>query len=246
MNDKEEIKDAEERRIKIAAFSRLKQEIQKSEMEKLVEKHKVLEAAFLSNEKAKQSVQSQKKKMADDANALKDQYVKERNKRQRLFAEGMDTRDSDSKIWKLHLDIEAQEALWADAVAGLESKLSDLEKEMELLRREKEETLRTILEFEQVPLVLQYNKEIAQAMKTLEKVFDGQESLNYTFQATGGSRFQMLYLSDWEGLEHVGKLYFAGDIAEEDRRPFGRLKGTWSMREYRERKQKKLEKIGLE
>jgi chromosome segregation ATPase len=240
MNHEDEMRDWEERRSKIVAFVGLKQEEQKKEMEKLSEKLGAISEEKGLIRKATETCQADLKRLEEEVASVKNKYSEARAKRQNLFALGMDTKDLDSEIWKLHLDLEAGEVLRTDAIAGLGNRLSDLSEELTFLEEEESEIKRSILEFQQVPLIPKFNKEIAQAMKTFEQILEGQDLLNYTFQAAGGSRFQMIYLSDWEFLGHLGKLYFTGNIAEEDRRPFGRLRGIWSLHEYRERKQKKL------
>jgi predicted nucleic acid-binding Zn-ribbon protein len=240
------MKSDEERRNEIVAFARLKPDKQRDEVEKLEARVKAIDDEIVSNRKAVEVCQNNLKQVEQEVSSAKSQYSDARSKRQSLFALGMDTKDLDAEIWKLHLDLEAREALRTDAIAGFGSRVSDLSKELAFLEEEKNELRRTVLEFEQVPLIPKFNREIAQAMRTFEQIYEGQESLDYIlrYHRTGG--FQMIQLSGWEWLEHVGKVYLAGDIANEDQLSFGRPRWTWNLREYIDRRRKEREKAASE
>lgn len=219
------MKTDEERRNEHVTFARLIGEKQSDEVKRLEARVKAIDDEIVSNRKAVEASEKNLKKLEEEVTSAKNQYSEARAKGQKLFALGMDTKEQYAEIGKLQLDLEAREAMRTDAIAGIGSRISDLSKEVAFLEEEKIEIERMLLEREGIPLVSKFNKQIAEAMKTFEEIFENQNSLNYTFHATGGSRFTMIYLSDWTWLEHVGKLYFTGNIADEDRRPFGRFRG---------------------
>ena len=240
------MKSDEERRNEIVAFARLKPEKQRDEVEKLEAKGKAIDDEIVSNRKAVEVCQDNLKQLEQEISSAKSQYSDARSKRQNLFALGMDTKGLDAEIWKLHLDLEAREALRADAIAGLGSRVSDLSKEVAFLEEEKKELKRTILEFEQIPLLPKFNREIAQAMRTFEQILEGQELLDYATRHPRTGGFTMIQLSNWDWLEHVGKVYLVGAITDEDQLSFGRPRWTWNFREYIERRQKEREKAASE
>ena len=232
----------DERREKIVAFAKLEPEKQLNEVEKLEAGIKAIEDEEVSKRKEVEVCQNKLKRLEQEVSSAKSQYSDARAKRQNLFALGMETKELDAEIWKLNLDLEAREALRADAIAGLGSRVSDLSKELAFLEEEKNGLKKTILEFKQVPLIPKFNREIAQAMRTFEQIYEGQELLDYGFQHSRTGGFRMIQLSGWEWLEHVGKVYLVGDIPDEDQLSFGRSRWTWHFREYIEGRRKEREK----
>jgi chromosome segregation ATPase len=236
------MKSEEERRSEIVAFARLKSEKQREENEKLEARIKTIDGEIISNRKAVEASEKDLKKLEEEVTSAKNQYSEARAKGQKLFALGMDTKEQYAEIGKLQLDLEAREAIRTDAIAGIGSRISDLSKELAFLEEEKNELERTILEFEQVPLIPKFNREIAQAMRTFEQIYEGQELLNYTFRYPRSGGFVMIELNDWEWAENVGRVYLVGDVANEDRLPSGRLRWMWNLREYLEKRRKEREK----
>lgn len=233
------IKTDEDRRNEILAFARLKTDKQVETTEGLKAKIKASDDQIILNKKQIEAAENDLKKLEQEFTLAKNQYSEARDKRKKLFALGKDTKDLDAEIWRLKLDLENREALLTDSIDGLKNRISDFQREITFLEEERNEAERMILQFEVVPLIPKFNQKIAEAMKTFEQIYENQSRLNYTIQSTGSSRFTMLYLSDWEWLEKVGKMYFVGDIADEDRLPFGRSRGAWSLREFLERRMKK-------
>jgi hypothetical protein len=233
------MKTDEERRNEHVAFARLSPEKQLEVDKGLETRVKAMDDEIVSNRKAILGAEADLKRFEDETGFIQSQYDEARRKRQILYGVGKDTGELDNLITKLGRDIQDRAALHADRVAGTRMRISDLKNELDLLVGEKTEIERMLLEHEGIPLLSVFNKQIAEAMNTFEKIFKNQNSLDYHFHRIGGSRFTMIYLSDWEWLEDVGKLYLTGGIADEDRRPFGRFRGTWSYREFIERFRKK-------
>ena len=236
----------DERREKIVAFARLKPEKQSDEAKKLDAKVKAVDDVIVSTRKSVEASEKDLKKLEEEVASARNQYSKARERGRKLFALGVDTGDQYAEIGKLQLDLEAREAMRTDAIAGIGSRISDLSKELAFLEEEKKELKRTILEFEQVPLIPKFNREIAQAMRTFEQILEGQELLDYVTRHARSGGFTMIQLSNWEWLEHVGKAYLVGDIADEDLLSFGRPRWTWNFREYLDGRQKEREKAASE
>ncbi len=229
------MKTDEERRIELLAFDKLTGKQQQEAVEKLKGRVKAINQEICSKGKETADSQEDLRKLEEEVASAKNQYSEARARRQRLFAAKMSTEQVDGEIRSLTLDLEDREALCADKAAGLRNRISDLSNEVSFLKEEKEETQKMILVFEAVPLGHEFNRQITEAMKTFEKILESQESLNFTFYSRGGARFMMFYLSDWEWLHRVGRMYLCGGEGPEDRRQ-GRLRDNWNYSEYVERK----------
>jgi hypothetical protein len=233
--------DNEERRNKILAFAKLKPDEQVEAAKAEAAKIKAQDDIIIANKKQIEAAENELKKLEKESVSAKERYLEARDRRRKFFALGKDTKELDAEIWKFKLDLEGREAILADSIEGLKNRISDLQKEITILEGERIESERTILEFEGIPWVSKVNYHLAEAMEFFKKIYENQCRLNYTFQSTGGSRFTMLYLSSWQWLEDLGKLYFVGNVTDEDRLPFGRLRGIFNFRLFLQERQKRME-----
>jgi chromosome segregation ATPase len=234
-------KTAEDIRNELQVFKKLKAEEQAKELKGLEARLKAIDDEIASNRKGIQGAEKSQKDLEEEIALAQRKYSEVRSKRQNLFALNQNTSELDAEIWKLHLDLEAREALRADALAGVKRRNSDLTEEIILLEQEKEETKRMILRYADVPRVGKFNQLISQAFKVFEEIFENQLALNHSFEGAGNSRYRQITVSSWEPFDQVPKIYLDGDVTEDDQFQFGRLKWTWDRREFLERWRKKRE-----
>jgi chromosome segregation ATPase len=228
-------KTKEDIRDEIQDFKKLTPEKRVKELETLEARIKALDGEILSDRNGIRDSEKKAKNVEDETTTAQGKYSEARDRRKKLFAMSMDTTELDAEIWKLNLDIEGREALGADALAGTQRRISDLTGEIKLLEAEKAEIQTMILRYDGVPMVGEINYHLAEASRIFEELCKNQERLDYSFNPHYGSRYIMVEVSSWDFFDHVPKLYLDGD--ETGRRfPNGRVKWTWSYREYLERR----------
>jgi chromosome segregation ATPase len=233
-------KTKEDIRDEIQAFQKLSPEKRTKEIENLKARIKTLDGEIVSNRNVILDFEKKAKNVGDEMTTAQGKYSEAREKRKKLFAMSMDTTELDSEIWKLHLDIEGREAIRADALAGTQKGISDLAGEIKLLEAEKAEIQTMILRYDGVPMVGEINHHLAEASRIFEELLENQERLDYAFNPHYGERFIMVELSSWKFMDHVPKLYLAGDETGK-RFPDGRVMWTWSYREYLERRKNRIQ-----
>jgi phage shock protein A len=178
----------------------------------------------------------EKLKLTEDfLKSIEKQLEEERERRQNAIALGQNTKTFDLEIKKLIRELEEQKIYYEDSIIGFERRIENLESELLLLNEEKKEIERTIIRFQIVPLVEEWNKTGEKMASILERLIPLADSLGESLMEFR-SGAKTIFYSSWEGIDCIAKFYLGDEVnLPENTWPNGRLKNIFDMRIFLEK-----------
>jgi hypothetical protein len=135
------------------------------------------------------------------------------------------------KVLETEKKLVEEDRLLARTSAGLQTRLNDLKREMDLLATEGSEDEFLLKIFRVVPLPDLLNTNGVERGKLTEELCEALDELGCSLYPGSGG-LKVVIVSDFDSVEKVPRFFLCGDERPEDRDGSGRLKNVWWLREF--------------
>jgi len=217
-------------------FIALSPEDREKETEALKKKIKSLGNKITVNSKNLEQTERRLSESRARLEVVKIEYADLRERRQRAILLDQDSKE----IVPLLRSLAEEEDLLNDTIIALSRGIDELKSEGDRLPQEKTACEKSLLRLRLIPLVSQFNSE-AELLGTIiiqiNEVMEEMDEVLSPWMTSSGT----VFVSNFEGLEKIPKLYLAGDVRPEYKSVHGYFKDTFNFQHHLERLRKEKE-----